>query len=908
MFEYYSIQVIPQILDNYDNLNLTGSLFMGYFVVDTSLIPTSKIVEFHESSSLNMMQKPYKNCLVSQTDACCKTANNDFIDDKITFDGVNFNSKKIVDFFKRLDPNMVFANNNVNLYHIDQNDTAYTNESESHRLYHYPNDLNDLSVYCTVLINKLNEKPDTPPIPSPLPSKYIDYYSIKFVEKHKDESGHLDVSHSTFFNGYVSVNTSQIPHQIIQIHESTHFDALTHPFKNCLVDSSDESSSTTASYDFLYETDGVPFSFDGVNLYCTNLLTMSIKRDDIPTTTGDKFNVYYTPEDYDEEYNIFNVCSLYQHPNVIIKCIVIVEKLKSDPSILQVPRPLLSSKYIKYYSVQFVDTIYDSFGNLDMLGVIFTGYIAVDTIDDVIIGFYESNKTDLLQKPYRSCLVENSNDCSPSADGRFYKDQTFSFRGVNFNCPRLVQLFKYQDPNQLQSYTDPDTGEELELTGENINLYYIDLTQNGVPKQESYYLYQYPFDLILPYCSVIIRHLDSEPDSTPPPRPAITDQYIDIYTVQIYEKKTDNFGNLDTKNKLFNGYLVVDKYQSKISQFYESSSLDTLQSPFRDCNVGGNNSASYTATSDFPLSLEGVNFNCPRLVSFFKECDPTQGQTHRNSVTDEVLELSTNKNLNLYYVDPSDPSNHDFIDPDFPTYRLYQHPFDITTPYVVTISQQDDHSNIPITWPLPIDFIQYHLVQLTDSRTDEFGGITNQIVFTGYVVVNIYFNTILEFYESDKPDRLEKPFRNCLTTKTDSASPSASNLFPLTLEGVNIYCPRLVSLYKKVVPINDHPTVDPIGSQIKGKWSRSASATPNARTIETGTINISPIGIDKHDRELSPSEIRVSTKILINPNDSQSHPVKSLYTDNARVYYKPHSLASGGIGTVRNNRVKRNNT
>ena len=33
-----------------------------------------------------------------------------------------------------------------------------------------------------------------------------------------------------------------------------------------------------------------------------------------------------------------------------------------------------------------------------------------------------------------------------------------------------------------------------------------------------------------------------------------------------------------------------------------------------------------------------------------------------------------------------------------------------------------------------------------------------------------------------------------------------------------------------------------------------------------------------------------------------------LFSNNASVYYKPHSLASGGIGTVRNMRSKRTRT
>ena len=34
----------------------------------------------------------------------------------------------------------------------------------------------------------------------------------------------------------------------------------------------------------------------------------------------------------------------------------------------------------------------------------------------------------------------------------------------------------------------------------------------------------------------------------------------------------------------------------------------------------------------------------------------------------------------------------------------------------------------------------------------------------------------------------------------------------------------------------------------------------------------------------------------------------SLFTNNAQVYYKPHSLASGGVGTVKNCRHKSRKT
>lgn len=40
------------------------------------------------------------------------------------------------------------------------------------------------------------------------------------------------------------------------------------------------------------------------------------------------------------------------------------------------------------------------------------------------------------------------------------------------------------------------------------------------------------------------------------------------------------------------------------------------------------------------------------------------------------------------------------------------------------------------------------------------------------------------------------------------------------------------------------------------------------------------------------------------PNPPQTYPwmMKSLFSDNSRVLYKPHSLSSGNVGTVRNSR------
>ena len=43
-------------------------------------------------------------------------------------------------------------------------------------------------------------------------------------------------------------------------------------------------------------------------------------------------------------------------------------------------------------------------------------------------------------------------------------------------------------------------------------------------------------------------------------------------------------------------------------------------------------------------------------------------------------------------------------------------------------------------------------------------------------------------------------------------------------------------------------------------------------------------------------------------NTSTIFSMRSLFTNNAQVYYKPNSLSSGGVGTTRNNRSKAKRT
>ena len=48
----------------------------------------------------------------------------------------------------------------------------------------------------------------------------------------------------------------------------------------------------------------------------------------------------------------------------------------------------------------------------------------------------------------------------------------------------------------------------------------------------------------------------------------------------------------------------------------------------------------------------------------------------------------------------------------------------------------------------------------------------------------------------------------------------------------------------------------------------------------------------------------VAIKYQKTVNVPRNNMMKSLFTDNSLVYYKPGSLASGGVGTVKNSRHK----
>lgn len=48
--------------------------------------------------------------------------------------------------------------------------------------------------------------------------------------------------------------------------------------------------------------------------------------------------------------------------------------------------------------------------------------------------------------------------------------------------------------------------------------------------------------------------------------------------------------------------------------------------------------------------------------------------------------------------------------------------------------------------------------------------------------------------------------------------------------------------------------------------------------------------------------VQFSNKMPVLPPSFK--PMSMLFSDNSRVVYKPHSLASGGVGTVKNSRSK----
>lgn len=107
-------------------------------------------------------------------------------------------------------------------------------------------------------------------------------------------------------------------------------------------------------------------------------------------------------------------------------------------------------------------------------------------------------------------------------------------------------------------------------------------------------------------------------------------------------------------------------------------------------------------------------------------------------------------------------------------------------------------------------------------------------------------------------------------------------------------------------------TITPPSSTSPGAFSYTSSDT-NIATVSGSTVIILQSGFITITATQSATTNYASGSITASFNISTVPPsprifMKSLYTNNAQVYYKPNSLAPGGIGSVRNNRLKSRKT
>jgi len=78
------------------------------------------------------------------------------------------------------------------------------------------------------------------------------------------------------------------------------------------------------------------------------------------------------------------------------------------------------------------------------------------------------------------------------------------------------------------------------------------------------------------------------------------------------------------------------------------------------------------------------------------------------------------------------------------------------------------------------------------------------------------------------------------------------------------------------------------------------STLKDGDTYKYGGFNFIAGGVMGAQADVTPTE----AANLIPYQPPWFYQMRSLFTNNAQVYYKPHSLASGGVGGVRNNRYK----
>lgn len=99
------------------------------------------------------------------------------------------------------------------------------------------------------------------------------------------------------------------------------------------------------------------------------------------------------------------------------------------------------------------------------------------------------------------------------------------------------------------------------------------------------------------------------------------------------------------------------------------------------------------------------------------------------------------------------------------------------------------------------------------------------------------------------------------------------------------------------------------GQVISGTTIPSPSSVPFFGRMVTTIVNTST-----STSTSTATATATATTTMTNSSIAQSPPIfsrismRSLFTNNAQLYYKPHSLASGGIGSVRNCRFKSKKT
>ena len=103
------------------------------------------------------------------------------------------------------------------------------------------------------------------------------------------------------------------------------------------------------------------------------------------------------------------------------------------------------------------------------------------------------------------------------------------------------------------------------------------------------------------------------------------------------------------------------------------------------------------------------------------------------------------------------------------------------------------------------------------------------------------------------------------------------------------------------------------GQVISGTTIPSPSSVPFFGRMVTTIVNTSTATATSTSTSTA-TATATATTTMTNSSIAQSPPIfsrismRSLFTNNAQLYYKPHSLASGGIGSVRNCRFKSKKT